>query len=106
MARTASPLTPTPCPLCGSTRGRRGATAGASANAVDRFIQARLAVEHLRPAPAADPVTLARRLHFVLLGLPPAPEQVGGLEADRSPGGYERLVDSPLASPHFGERWA
>ena len=77
-----------------------------SANPVDRFIQAKLAASNLQPASLADRATLARRLNFVLLGLPPTLERLADVEADRSPQAYERLVDSLLASPQFGERWA
>jgi hypothetical protein len=78
---------------------------GTDANPVDRFISARLTTAGLTPAPAADRTTLARRLSFVLTGLPPTPEQLTAFEADRTPDAYERLVDSLLGSPHFGEHW-
>ncbi|MDQ6706458.1 MAG: DUF1553 domain-containing protein, partial [Acidobacteriota bacterium] len=42
---------------------------------------------------------------FDLLGLPPTPEQVRAFEADTSPGAWERLLDSLLASPRYGEKW-
>src|SRR5206468_7084016 len=45
------------------------------------------------------------RLAFDLTGLPPSPEQVAAFVGDDAPGAYERLVDSFLASPHYGERW-
>jgi hypothetical protein len=64
---------------------------------IDRFILARLEAQGLAPAPPADARTLARRLSLVLTGLPPA--EVG--ETD-----IETYVDTLLASPHFGERWA
>ncbi|MCA9175700.1 MAG: PSD1 domain-containing protein [Planctomycetales bacterium] len=74
-------------------------------NPIDAFIAAGLRAAGLRPAPAADQRTLARRLHLDLLGLPPSPEMVEAFAADDRPGAYERLVDRLLASPHFGERW-
>lgn len=73
---------------------------------IDRFILARLERAGLRPAPDADRRTLARRLHFDLLGLPPTPEEVEDFVADRDPDAYERLVDRLLASPHYAERQA
>lgn len=73
---------------------------------VDRFILTRLEKASLRPTTEADARTLARRLSFALTGLPPRPEDVEQFTADKSPRAFEMLVDSLLASPHFGERWA
>jgi hypothetical protein len=56
------------------------------------------------PAPYADPVTLIRRLHFDLTGLPPKSEEVTNFATNRSPRAYASLIDDLLASPHFGER--
>ena len=79
---------------------------GWCANDIDRFVLARLESEGLSPSPRADRATLIRRVTLDLTGLPPTPEQVGVFLADDSPDAYERLVDSLLASPGFGERWA
>lgn len=73
---------------------------------VDRFLRLRLFSEGIFPAPMADRATLARRLSFVLTGLPPTPEEVDQFLQDRTPGAYERIVDRLLRSPHYGERWA
>ena len=51
------------------------------------------------PAADADRATLARRLYFDLIGLPPTPEEVDAFVNDTSPDAYERLVDRLLASP-------
>jgi len=75
-------------------------------NSIDKFVLARLEKEGLRPSPAADKVTLIRRLSLDLLGLPPAPADVDAFLSDRRPDAYERLVDRLLASKHYGERWA
>lgn len=79
------------------------------ANWIDSFILARLEKEGLAPAPDADPVTLIRRLHFDLVGLPPTPERVNTFveAAEKDPqSAVEAEVDHLLASPHFGERLA
>ena len=73
-------------------------------NPIDAFILARLGREGLAPAPEADRATLIRRASLDLLGLPPAPADVGAFLADDRPDAYERLVDRLLASPHYGER--
>ncbi len=75
-------------------------------NPIDAFVLARLEKENIAPSPEADRRTLVRRLYLDLLGLPPAPEQVREFLDNKSPDAYGRLVDSLLASPHFGERWA
>jgi hypothetical protein len=73
---------------------------------IDRFILVRLEAAGLKPSPEADKVTLVRRLHFDLTGLPPSPNDVDAFVDDKSPDAYEKVVDKLLASPHFGERMA
>jgi Protein of unknown function (DUF1553)/Protein of unknown function (DUF1549) len=75
-------------------------------NPIDEFILAKLEVQGLRPAPAADRATLLRRLSFDLTGLPPEPEELDHFLADSSPDAYERVVERLLASPNYGERSA
>ncbi len=75
-------------------------------NAIDRFILAGLEAAELKPASAADRMTLIRRVTFDLTGLPPRASDVDSFVADDSPGAYERVVDRLLHSPAYGERWA
>ena len=75
------------------------------ANPIDRFILERLEKEGLSPSPAADRVTLLRRLSLDLVGLPPTIEEVDAFEADESPDAYRKQVERLLGSPHYGERW-
>ena len=77
-----------------------------NANPIDQLVQRRLKELRLKPAREADHRVLARRLHFDLVGLPPAPEEVAAFERDRSPDAYDRLVDRLMASPNYGERMA
>jgi mono/diheme cytochrome c family protein len=79
---------------------------GWASGAVDRFVLAKLEKEGMAPSAEADKVTLLRRLHLDLTGLPPEPAEVDAFLADRSPKAYEKVVDRLLASPHYGERWA
>jgi len=65
-------------------------------NPIDQFILAKLDKEDLKPSPRADKTTLSRRLAFDLTGLPP----------DSTDSTIPSQIDSLLASPHFGERWA
>lgn len=76
-----------------------------SRNEIDRFVLARLDREGLKPSPAADRLTLARRVALDLTGLPPAPELVAEFVGDQSPDAYEKLVDRLLQSSAYGERW-
>jgi hypothetical protein len=100
-----------------------------STNAIDRFLLAKLEANGLSPAPPAEPRALARRLHFNLTGLPPSAEESDAFARELSLShsrafppasgageqakkweselaGIIRTVDSLLASPHFGERFA
>ena len=74
-------------------------------NPIDRFVFARLATKGLRPSPPADARTMLRRVYFDLIGLPPTPEQVAKFSANPTDEAYERIVDSLLESPRYGERW-
>ena len=73
-------------------------------NDIDYFINDRLTREGLRPSPEASPDILLRRVSLDLTGLPPSPKMAAMFAADRSDGAYERLVDSLLASPAYGEK--
>ena len=72
---------------------------------IDRFVLARLESAGIEPAPTADRRTLARRAYFDLIGLPPTPEEMDAFLADDRPDAWERLIETLLASPHYGERW-
>ncbi len=73
---------------------------------IDAFIRAKLDSVGLRPAPQADRRTLVRRIYFDLIGLPPTPEEVDSFVADPDPKAYDKLVNTLLESPRYGERWA
>ena len=74
-------------------------------NDIDYFIYDKLKQEKLSPSPAADKATLLRRVSLDLIGMP-APENLSQkFLNDRSDTAYENLVDSLLASKHYGERW-
>jgi hypothetical protein len=76
------------------------------ANAIDRFVLARLESEGLAPSPAAEREALIRRASFDLTGLPPTLAEIDAFVADRSPDAYAKVVDRLLASPAYGERMA
>lgn len=73
------------------------------ANAIDKFILARLENEGLKPSPVADARTLARRAALDVTGLPPKPEMVDAFLKDKSPQAYEHYLDHLLESKEWGE---
>jgi len=75
-------------------------------NGIDSLVLKRLKEIGLKPSPEADRRTLARRLFFDLIGLPPKPGEIAAFEEDKSSEAYGRLVEKLLASPHYGERMA
>jgi hypothetical protein len=75
-------------------------------NPIDAFILSALEAKKLRPAAAADKVTLIRRATLDLTGLLPTPEETQAFLADNSADAFARVVDRLLASPRYGERWA
>ena len=80
--------------------------AGFVRNAIDRFVGEARQAHGLQHASEADPITLARRLYLDLTGLAPTPEEVRRFVADPSPQACDQLVETLLASEHFGERMA
>lgn len=76
------------------------------AHPIDAFIEAGLKEAGLEPAPPADKRTLIRRASFDLTGLPPDPAAVAAFLADDRPDAFERLIDTLLDSPQYGEQWA
>jgi hypothetical protein len=77
-----------------------------ASNPIDAFVRAALEQRGWTPAPPAEPRALLRRLYLDVIGLPPTPQEQLSWEADPSEEAYQRVVDSLLASPHYGERWA
>ena len=72
---------------------------------VDRFLLAKMKNAGLRPLEIAAPEVIARRLAFVLTGLPPTIDEIRRIQCDGE-SGLTAYVDSLLASTPFGERWA
>lgn len=75
-------------------------------NDVDRYILQRLREEHLEPAAEAPKPDLLRRVSLDLTGLYPSDAVAHQFLTSNDPRAYETLVDTLLASPHFGEKWA
>lgn len=72
-------------------------------NDIDYFIYDKLQKENLQPSPEADKATLLRRVSLDLTGLPPSEKLAQQFFQNKNSNAYETLVDSLLASPHYGE---
>ena len=75
-------------------------------NEIDHFIYDQLKSKGIEPAPEADRSQLIRRVFFDLTGLPPALKDLDYWMDAKDEGFYERLVDSLLELPAYGERMA
>ena len=75
-----------------------------SQHPVDAFLRAKRP-DGLAPAPAAERLTLIRRLTFDLTGLPPTPQAIDRFHNDKRPDAYRRLINRLLESPRYGEQW-
>ncbi len=74
-------------------------------NPIDSFILAKLEKQSIAPAAKAGRRTLARRVFFDLVGMPPSIEELNDFLRDESSQAVERLVDRLLVDPRYGERW-
>jgi len=75
-------------------------------NEIDYFIYDKLQQEKLQPSAEADKATLLRRVSLDLTGMPASEKLTEKFLQSKNANDYEVLVDSLLASPHFGEHWA
>lgn len=75
-------------------------------NDVDHFILQKLHEKKLVHSPEADKATLLRRISLDIIGMPAPDKLAQQFYADKSDKWYENLVDSLLASDHYGEKWA
>lgn len=75
-------------------------------NGIDHFVLNKLEVNDIAPNVKAEKSTLIRRVYLDLIGLPPTLEAAKNYLEDDSEQGFEKVVDSLLAAPHFGEHWA
>ena len=78
-------------------------------DAIDFFVDKKIAEKALVASPPAHSVELLRRVTYDLTGLPPTAEQtavfVEAVSRDNELA-YEELVDQLLDSPRYGEHWA
>ncbi|MFN9718427.1 MAG: PSD1 and planctomycete cytochrome C domain-containing protein [Planctomycetota bacterium] len=72
---------------------------------IDAFVLSQMP-EGLTFGADADRHTLILRAHFDLIGLPPTSEMLQHWLNDPSGEWYSRMIESLLANPAYGERWA
>jgi mono/diheme cytochrome c family protein len=70
---------------------------------VDRFVLAQLEQKSIQPVRPAAKLTLLRRVYLDLIGAPPTLAEQEAFLADKSPLAYERVVESLLSRPQYGE---
>ena len=79
---------------------------GWAKNDIDYFILQKLQEKQLTHAAEADKATLLRRISLDITGLPASDALVRQFFADTTGNAYGQAVDTLLASPHYGEKWA
>ena len=95
-------------PLRKPIPGRSGTGEGNSSggrNPIDAFIAAAHEEHGLEALPSIAPELLVRRLYLDLIGLPPTHDERQQFVANFALGSVERLVETLLATPQYGERW-
>ncbi len=74
-------------------------------NEVDHFIEQKFKECALKPSSRADKQTLLRRVSLDIIGMPAGNNIAEKFLKDSSDGAWADLIDSLLASPHYGEKW-
>ena len=79
---------------------------GLESNPIDRFIDTELKNRGLKAVGTADKLSLLRRVHLDLIGIPPSPAEQEAFLADQSTDAYEKVVDQLLANEQHAVRYA
>ena len=74
-------------------------------DSIDGFVEAKLKEQSLNFSPMASRDTLIRRAYLDLIGLPPSVEEWQRWRTGDDADWYAHMIDTLLASPHYGERW-
>lgn len=75
-------------------------------NPIDNFIEQKLNEQELKSSARADKNTLLRRVSLDVTGMPAPKRLADKYLSDNSDRAYTDLVDSLLALPNYGEKWA
>ena len=76
-----------------------------SKNDIDSFVLEKATDQGLKPSSIASPEVLARRVALDIIGFPAADSITQEFIHSPTDAQYEKLVDTLLASPHYGEKW-
>jgi hypothetical protein len=79
---------------------------GPESNPIDRFINSELRNRQLKAVGPADKLSLLRRVHLDLIGIPPSPSQQQEFLADPSADAYEKVVQRLLSDEQHAVRYA
>ena len=71
---------------------------------IDHYTLARMEAAGFRPSPESTKPKWLRRVTFDITGLPPTTAELDAFLADDAEDAYERVVDTLLSKPEFGER--
>jgi hypothetical protein len=74
-------------------------------NGIDNFVYTRLKSIELKPSAPAAAQTVLRRVALDVTGVPASEQMAESFLKNPDDASYERLVDSLLASPAYGEKW-
>ena len=77
-----------------------------TASGIDTILESLQQQQGVQRNPVADRITLLRRAHFALTGIPPTPEQLDAFLADDSAEAFSKVIDQLLETQQYGERWA
>jgi cytochrome c553 len=75
-------------------------------DSIDGIISRVRSARGLSVSRPADKLTLLRRIHFDLTGLPPSPANIATYQSDLSASAYRKVVERLLASKGYGEQQA
>ena len=79
---------------------------GSFKNPIDAFVSEEAQKSGRKAFVEASPGALLRRVHLDLTGLPPTPAEQDAFVEDQAPKRLESVIETLLARPEYGERWA
>lgn len=100
------PLKPVEVPQSKTFFGLFDSKSDWAKNEIDNFIEDKFIATKLKHSPEADKATLLRRVSLDIIGIQPSETIAQKFLQSNDPNAYNELVDSLLASKHFGEKWA